>query len=565
MSTTVGEPLDEGSNLNIVDHTHSLPIDDRGNTSINRAKYLSERIEIASYLPPDFEEYEDDREKNSAALKEIETSVPEIESLLDNPETFSYMFRAISSLATSSNTRATQIGLSILDKNIPLICQKAALSDDALSVVLTDTIWWTRNDEPTELESMGYNITELLSEQLTQKIIDGDITTANLAAKSLYDYCLHQQQNSSVDASQSNNKAAIAADVLADNCMVVMDNILRLDGTDERARYSNAVRIMLLSTDEQKMESVVTQLIKSVKHASESDIERASELIGNIGLRAGVVEKILSEYAFPSKNIRTIISAWNDNSDNSEYDMKHIIADNIATIHYLEGRHEGSSYTLLQEFNIRNFCRWPKEMLARQYERRDDASRPYWVMFKPEGDEEGIFNRIAADTVFFNAVTDQIDIIAMEVGDYGWTFEDVHRKLQDRYGGVRKISGGIWGAHGKEDHMEFGLYGTDRLSQTSDTRDTNDWDFIRSCYVPHPTIVLKSCLVGVEHGTAQFLSGPDRMQAKIIASSISFGFMSFDGDIVPHADGNIDMQVVFDNGFRNVFDSGEIVREESLV
>lgn len=564
MSTPGGEPLDEGTHP-IGEPTHETLSDNSGNILIQRAIYLTERIELASRLPPEYEEYEADRKKTSDALREIESSLTEIESLLDNQETFRFMFNAISTLASSENTQATHIGLSILEEHIPVICQNAVQSDDALSTVLSGIIWWTRFDEPSRLESIGYDITELLTDQLTQKIIDGDVTIASLAAKSLYDYCLHTQQDSEDHTMPSKSKADIAIGIVADNSAVILDNILKADGSDEREQYSNAFKIMLLSSDTHKKESVVTQLVGTVIRASETDIGRVSELIGDIRLSAGIVERILSHYAFPTKNIRNVLSAWNDNSDNTERDMSHIIAGNIATIHYLENRHEGSAFTLYDEFNIRNFCRWPKKLLAKQYERRDDTSRPYWVMFKPEGDEAGIFNKIDADTDFFNAVTDVIDIIAMEVGDYGWTFEDVHRKLHDRYGGKRKISGGIWGAHGKADYMGFGLYGTDRLSQTPDTRDANDWDFIRSCYVPHPTIVLKSCLVGVENGAAQFLSGTDRMQAKIIASSISFGNMSFDGEILPHADGSIDMQVVFDNGFRNVFDRGELVPEESIV
>jgi len=179
---------------------------------------------------------------------------------------------------------------------------------------------------------------------------------------------------------------------------------------------------------------------------------------------------------------------------------------NISAMEEIEKSRPGAIRTLMKEFGIRNFARYPLEVLIRQYDQRENRSLPYGVILNPTDDYNGAFlsdmdlwRKLAGDLVRQGYTLRVLEAESKtEIGRH-------LLKLDKRYGTDQKISFAIIGGHGTKDKICFGGY-DDRHNLT--TEDLKGYGAKRSKHflVPHPQIILASCSTGLSEGIGEKLS-----------------------------------------------------------
>jgi len=231
-----------------------------------------------------------------------------------------------------------------------------------------------------------------------------------------------------------------------------------------------------------------------------------------------------------------------------------VVHDNLDMMRKLGINYRGCVKPLAKQFGIRDFARYPYELLVDQYLNMDKDDSPYGVILYPFRDHNGVF-----------------------YGDVG-AFDDLHEQLRGKYrirviecedkidiaknlGRLRKkypehkISFAIVGGHGSKSSIVFGGNDKKNILEISDFylprgKEPSDTHFVKaikegrslpghydkridksSFFEPNSNIVLVSCSTGAKRGIAQKLS--QALGMKIIGPEISTNFSSFNPEITP--------------------------------
>jgi hypothetical protein len=223
---------------------------------------------------------------------------------------------------------------------------------------------------------------------------------------------------------------------------------------------------------------------------------------------------------------KDLISAWKVSTDLD--DLAEVMHKNLSTIFALEKSQAGSVKVLCEQFGIKDFARYPLDLLLRQYDERNNTSKPYGVIMYPRFDHGGAFYQ---DRAAFESLLKQLDgnylLRVVECADK----LDIKRsltKLDRKYGSNFKISFAFIGGHGTEDSILFGdskkrsqLHSDDLIDPRIDKTD--------QLFVENPSIILASCLTGVDDGLASELS--KKFKARILAPDKTMGSFTVMVDI----------------------------------
>jgi hypothetical protein len=190
----------------------------------------------------------------------------------------------------------------------------------------------------------------------------------------------------------------------------------------------------------------------------------------------------------------------------NEIDLK---AD-LQTMLSLEKKQKGSVKRLLENYGIKEFYRYPEEMLLAQLD-EEKNDQPYGIVVFPRGDHNTAFDQ---DVEVLNKLFNQTR------GYYGLKVFEIESKIAFARDLIKlkkyenKISFMVFGGHGSEDSIaitEKEIAG-DYFGQTAKKIKTEDFDSkgtarVKDFFVENPKIILVSCSTGAkEDGIAQKIS-----------------------------------------------------------
>jgi hypothetical protein len=111
----------------------------------------------------------------------------------------------------------------------------------------------------------------------------------------------------------------------------------------------------------------------------------------NVFVMDRLVHPLLSRYRLDAD---TLIEAWRDKGSNDESTRKtysqEAIGSNLTTITRLESQRPGICSVIMKTFGIRNFARYPDEMLIDLYDQRDNRDIPYGLFILARDNSDGV-------------------------------------------------------------------------------------------------------------------------------------------------------------------------------
>lgn len=209
----------------------------------------------------------------------------------------------------------------------------------------------------------------------------------------------------------------------------------------------------------------------------------------------------------------------------------------LQTMLVLERHETGVAKTLLNEFGIRDFGRYPIEMLRAQYDERDNRDLPYGIIMYPFSDWNGAFTY---DAHIFRSLLEQLNGRQLVRIVEGASRREMTKRLialnaryapanrlhpeindaNDQTQPGHRISWAIVGGHGEKFSIQLGP------SHDDDT----EWDIVDfvgdnygitralKIFDDNPSIVLASCSTGQEEGIGQQMS--TALSANITAPNV---------------------------------------------
>lgn len=266
-----------------------------------------------------------------------------------------------------------------------------------------------------------------------------------------------------------------------------------------------------------------------------------------------VLGKVFEGYGLDAKDL---FEWWEETQQEGKIlgrSQQEIIETNFQAIHELEVQRPGITRVLNREFGIRNFARYPIDLLINQYDQIDNVDLPYGIVIFPKGDHNGAFYEFEDK---LKQISEQLDgKYTIRVSEAASKFEIAKAliRFNRRYGQHHKISFAIIGGHGSKDSIKFGesFFG-DEL----DVEDLKGRGVQRTSefFEANPTIILNSCSTGVEGGIGQKLS--EAIGATVIAPERLTGRASIN---VKLENGRLNFEVDYPiNASKEVYDKGKL-------
>ena len=176
----------------------------------------------------------------------------------------------------------------------------------------------------------------------------------------------------------------------------------------------------------------------------------------------------------------------------------------VAVERIAQERGKEAIHALSREFGIKNFDRYPIELLLKQYDEKDDIHTKYGIILYPEFDHGTAFTS-DEDRQMMASLDEQLqDKYKIRIGEVGSRFELAKRLsiLHKKYG---KASFGVMGAHGAEEMMQLG-FGSERRELSVADLEGAAAERIGDYFEDGSTIILESCSTGADKGIAEKLS-----------------------------------------------------------
>lgn len=233
------------------------------------------------------------------------------------------------------------------------------------------------------------------------------------------------------------------------------------------------------------------------------------------------------------------------------------LVENMKTILYLEQQRPGICQVLRKEFGIRNFFRYPAEILIDQYDTRDTATKK-GIATVALYDHNGAFYQRTSQRAMQKLFTQLHDeqklgekygLMVYEIGDSHELVRAVanaRRRSQDR-----KLSFGIVMGHGMEDSVQFGDFFMRQLGRR-DTLTSQDMEHpiapaVAGVFEQGAPILFDSCSTGKEIVQEASKLGL-KVSGPLVPTSISSYSVAKQGEILDiRADWNSDKATYYNN------------------
>jgi hypothetical protein len=176
----------------------------------------------------------------------------------------------------------------------------------------------------------------------------------------------------------------------------------------------------------------------------------------------------------------------------------------------LEHERPGITQTLLSDYGIKEFRRYPNEVLLKQFDNKD-SNIPYGLVMYTNEDHNQAFD-MKEDLI--KSIFDQTsERLGIRITEFDSKYEIIKRlaSLNKKYGDKNKISYLLLGAHGEEESFQVTYAESVDKSELEGQGVKRMKDF----FVKNPEIVLASCSTGVENGIGQKIS--EVYEAKVYA------------------------------------------------
>lgn len=273
-----------------------------------------------------------------------------------------------------------------------------------------------------------------------------------------------------------------------------------LDGGDKEQREKMIQQLTeLIDVEPDKTDDLVWLFHSSTYHELRSLARRTT------------IKRLAAYGLQPEK----LMEAWREsdardaeNQDQKEYAW--VLRLNLGRIIELEKERPGSTKYLAEEFDIQSFGRYPREILLRQFDERENTSLPYGIFIFPKYDRNGTFYTMPAISELAWELENDYLIRVVEVGS-NLELVKTLRKLNQKYGRGQKIAFGLICAHGSADSLTWGRNHQDKtMTEDLDHRLVNR---LLKYFTDHPIFIFFSCLTG--RNFAQVVS--EKMGAKVYA------------------------------------------------
>lgn len=176
----------------------------------------------------------------------------------------------------------------------------------------------------------------------------------------------------------------------------------------------------------------------------------------------------------------------------------------IAVEKLIQERGKDAVHTLSSEFGIKNFGRYPLELLTKQLDEKDDTEAKYGIILYPEFDH-GLAFTSDEDREMMRSLYEQLQgKYKLRIGEVGSRYELAKRLslLHKKYG---KASFAVIGAHGAEEMMQLG-FGSERRELSTSDLEGAAAERVGDYFEDGSSIILESCSTGADSGIAEKLS-----------------------------------------------------------
>ncbi len=191
--------------------------------------------------------------------------------------------------------------------------------------------------------------------------------------------------------------------------------------------------------------------------------------------------------------------AWQIGEKNAPFNN---FDENMTRIEEIERERPGITKTLLHEFGIKEFKRYSKEVLIKQYDEKD-IDGPYGIILYTNDDHNGAFD-LNGDVISSLSEQTSAGNMMTRIGEFDSNYELIKRLavFNARYGDKQKISYLLLGAHGSENGFATSFMG--HVDKT--ILEGQGVKKIKQYFVENPEIILASCSTGAENGIGQKMS-----------------------------------------------------------
>ncbi len=199
---------------------------------------------------------------------------------------------------------------------------------------------------------------------------------------------------------------------------------------------------------------------------------------------------------------------------------------NIQAIENLEDSQPGITKFLYEKYGIRNFGRYPQDILLKQFEESGGTTKPYGAVIFPVHDRPGIlygYDEVLEQT--FKNFKGEYAMRIVECGNPRELFERLFR-LKHRYGPMEFA----WiNAHGSKKDFVLGqdyekeTVNSKHFSPKSNTAMLKAITRLRKCFVSHPKILVMSCR-GAESAASPAARISETLEAKTFGIAADSGF-----------------------------------------
>lgn len=241
---------------------------------------------------------------------------------------------------------------------------------------------------------------------------------------------------------------------------------LGLGAETENKRMEAVNRIFKDCFDEQA-EKMISAVLSLSRDPSEYRRPLTGRFISslaelNIGtMRGGEKKRDKLQKAFFQQyglDQNVLMEAWQATAKRPDQDegrpLYEVMRLNLEAITELEYQRPGISGVLSSEFGIKDFGRYPVDLLVKQYDERDNTALPFGIILNPVSDWNGAFYH---DAKLFEPLAQQLgERCAVRVIESGSKEDAVMKllKLRRKYG--RKSAFGLIGGHGTQGTINLG-------------------------------------------------------------------------------------------------------------
>ena len=327
-----------------------------------------------------------------------------------------------------------------------------------------------------EKDSNGEGQNSVMGWKVLESLLDGNREDQKWVV-SLIDKAIDVRK---IDFSEMNDGSKMGAFKLIE---------LKLEGAktiQDRNSYLGAFRECLLLMPESDIYGLISSLFES------KDGKKLEEL-----------NLLIEIFGFDKRTVKIIRNSWNSVHEDIKKGLD-VFKQNYEIMLGCERKRPGSVVELNRRFKIAHFGRYPTELLVRQFDERDDNSKPYGIVVGCQDDWNGAFY---SDVFNYESILGQMSKLgySFRVCEAGNGLGTVRRiiEMDKRYGSNHKIELLIIAGHGRPDSVLFGLGENGGLSINDLLGRTTKKLVDKGVYSPSMQTVFWSCSTGVEGGIAQ--------------------------------------------------------------